>query len=71
MDQDSVKNQRVKHYLPIGYVQERLTVLTEAYSVRVSHTATKRCVDCICSCGNTKQVKVSDIALDVQNLVGA
>ena len=58
-----MKNQRVKHYLPIGYVQERLTVLTEAYSVRVSPIATKRCVDCICSCGNTKQVKVSDIAL--------
>lgn len=57
-----MKNQRVKHYLPIGYVQERLTVLTEAYSVRISPTATKRCVDCRCSCGNTKQVKVSEIA---------
>ena len=57
-----MKNQRVKHYLPIGYVQERLTVLTEAYSVRTSTTATKRCVDCRCSCGNIKQVKVSEIA---------
>ena len=60
-----MKNQRVKHYLPIGYVQERLTVLTEAYSVRISPTATKRCVDCRCSCGcyNKEQIskkKISD-----------
>ena len=58
-----MKKQRVIHNLPIGYTQGRLTVVSEAYSVRVSPKATKRCVDCTCSCGVTKQVKVSEIAL--------
>ena len=62
MDKSSVKKQRTIHNLPIGYTQGRLTVVSEAYSVRVSPKATKRCVDCTCSCGVTKQVKVSEIA---------
>ena len=53
-----MKKQRVKHYLPIGYVQERLTVLTEAYSVGVSSTATKRCVDCISETFLSSSVKM-------------
>ena len=57
-----MKKQRVMHNLPIGYAQGELTVVSEAYSVRVSPKATKRCVDCTCSCGVTKQVKVSEIA---------
>lgn len=63
MDKSSMKKQRTIHNIPIGYTQGRLTVVSEAYSVRVSTKATKRCVDCTCSCGVTKQVKVSEIAL--------
>ena len=63
MDSSSVKKQRVIHNLPIGYTQGEIIVVSEAYSVRVSTKATKRCVDCTCSCGTTKQVKVSEIAL--------
>ena len=56
-----MKKQRLIRNIPIDYTQERLTVVSEAYSVRLSPTRTVRYVDCMCSCGITKQVKVSQI----------
>ena len=57
-----MKNQRVKHILPIGHSQDNLTVVSEVYSVRKSTLSTQRCVDCLCECGNTAQVSVSRLA---------
>lgn len=62
MDKNTVKKQRLIHNFPVGYVQVNLTVVSEAYSVRKSPSATKRCVDCLCKCGNIAQVSVSQIA---------
>ena len=59
MDSFKLKNQRVKHILPIGHSQGNLTVVSEVYSVRKSTLSTQRCVDCLCECGNTAQVSVS------------
>lgn len=62
MDSFKLKNQRVKHILPIGHSQGNLTVVSEVYSVRKSTLSTQRCVDCLCECGNTAQVSVSRLA---------
>lgn len=62
MDSFKLKNQRVKHILPIGHSQGNLTVVSEVYSVRKSTLSTQRCVDCLCECGNTAQVSVSHLA---------
>ena len=62
MDKNPVKKQRLIHNFPVGYVQVNLTVVSEAYSVRKSPLSTKRCVDCLCKCGNIAQVSVSQIA---------
>ena len=62
MDSFKLKNQRVKHVLPIGYSQGNLTTVSEVYSVRKSTLSTQRCVDCLCKCGNTIQVSVSRLA---------
>ena len=62
MDSFKLKNQRVKHILPIGHSQGNLTVVSEVYSVRKSTLSTQRCVDCLCKCGNTAQVSVSRLA---------
>ena len=62
MDSFKLKNQRVKHILPIGHSQGNLTVVSEVYSVRKSTLSTQRCVDCLCECGNTVQVSVSRLA---------
>lgn len=62
MDSFKLKNQRVKHILPIGHSQGNLTVVSEVYSVRKSTLSTQRCVDCLCKCGNTVQVSVSRLA---------
>lgn len=62
MDSFKLKNQRVKHVLPIGYSQGNLTIVSEVYSVRKSTLSTQRCVDCLCKCGNTIQVSVSRLA---------
>ena len=55
MDSFKLKNQRVKYDFPVGYVQEYLTVTSEAYSVRKSSKSSFRCVDCLCRCGNVTQ----------------
>lgn len=57
-----MKKQRLVHNFPVGYVQANLTVVSEAYSVRRNPLATKRCVDCLCKCGNVAQVSVSRLA---------
>ena len=57
-----MKKQRLIHNFPVGYVQENLTVVSEAYSVRRSPLTTKRYVDCLCKCGNVAQVSVSRLA---------
>lgn len=62
MDSFKLKNQRVKHVLPIGHSQGNLTIVSEVYSVRKSTLSTQRCVDCLCKCGNTIQVSVSRLA---------
>ena len=59
MDSFKLKNQRVKYDFPVGYVQEYLTVTSEAYSVRKSSKSSFRCVDCLCRCGNVTQVSLS------------
>lgn len=57
-----MKKQRLIHNFPVSYVQENLTVVSEAYSVRRSPLTTKRYVDCLCKCGNVAQVSVSRLA---------
>ena len=59
MDSFKLKNQRVKYDFPVGYVQEYLTVTSEAYRVRKSSKSSFRCVDCLCRCGNVTQVSLS------------
>ena len=54
-----MKKQRVMHNLPIGYTQGKLTVVSEAYSVRKFSKSSFRCVGCLCVCGNVVQVSLS------------
>lgn len=63
MDSFKLKNKRVKYNFPVGYVQEYLTVTSEAYSVRKSSKSSFRCVDCLCRCGNVTQVSLSRLGL--------